>query len=89
MFTAFENRDMHTIHQQLQILILLLLPNFKKKKNKKIQKNPTLWPPFLWIRFNCLKAIEPLQEDSLHLTIKSCSNLTTEPLEQGVKYVQS
>ena len=27
--------------------------------------------PFLWIRLNCIKAIEPLQGDSLLFTFKS------------------
>ena len=30
----------------------------------------TLWPPFLWMRFNCLKATESLQGDSLLFNIQ-------------------
>ena len=41
--------------------ILLLKKNFKKK----------LYGPFLWMRFNCLKATKPFQGDSLLLTTQS------------------
>ena len=34
-------------------------------------KNVKLYGPFLWMGFNCLKATEPLQEDSLSFTIQS------------------
>ena len=34
-------------------------------------KNKRLYDPFLWIGFNCLKALEPIVGDSLLLTTRS------------------
>lgn len=39
-----------------------------RKSNQGLQKK--LHEPFLWIRFNCLKAVQPLLEDSLPSTTK-------------------
>ena len=44
----------------------LTIEAFDKKKNKKKTKKKKVHGPFLWIRFNCLKATEPLQGYFFH-----------------------
>ena len=45
--------------------------------------NLKLYGPFLWIRFNCLKATEPLQGNGLLFTTQSPEVSGTHLIEPG------
>ena len=45
--------------------------SFRELWDSKLSLNFKLYGPFLWMGFNCLKATEPLQGDSLIFTTKS------------------
>ena len=64
------------------VLNMSLLPAKNKKTDYLISKN-FMARPFLWMGFNCLKATQPLQEDTLLFTTQSPGVPGTHLIESG------